>query len=158
MSSFEASLATRRQTKDLARSLARALGPGDLVVLEGGLGAGKTFFVRALLRALGVPEREAVTSPTFSLVQEYETTPRVLHADLYRLSSPEELDPLGLSDGRRTGSALLVEWGGPYAEALGGDALTLRITPGQPRTVTISSSGARSAELLERLRGSLGSW
>lgn len=95
------------------------------MVLSGDLGAGKTFFTRALCRALGVPSEERVTSPTFALVHEYDAKLRVAHADLYRLDDVSELAHLGLRDRRAEGYLLVVEWGAPYAAALGGDALSL---------------------------------
>jgi len=76
--------ATESETLDLAAKLARAWGPGDVVLLEGELGAGKTTFVRGVLRSLG--HLGAVRSPTFNLLQTFPTDPPVLHADLYRLS------------------------------------------------------------------------
>ena len=118
------SLPTRRATVRLARALAAVLDPGDLVVLTGDLGAGKTFLARALLRAVGVPASVPVTSPTFALVHEYEARLPVIHADLYRIGSGEELVELGLRE-RRAAAALLVEWGAPYIADLGGDALEL---------------------------------
>lgn len=128
-------LATRRATIRLARALATALKPGDLVILEGGLGAGKTFLVRAMLRALGVAEEIAVPSPTFTLMNEYEATiPQrfpVIHADLYRLLGSEDLElevaELGLRSRRGEGAALIVEWGTEAAATLGGDALRISI-------------------------------
>jgi len=120
-------LPTRRSTIRLAQRLAAALDGGDLVVLSGDLGAGKTFFTRALCRSLGVPAEIPVTSPTFTLVHEYDGRVPVRHADLYRIHDEDELAGLGLRDARAEGAALVVEWGAPYAEALGGDALLLEI-------------------------------
>ena len=96
-------------TEDLGRRLAEALRPGDLVLLHGGLGAGKTALARAIIRTLMGDEALEVPSPSFALVQPY-SSPRglVLHADLYRLASEREVDELGLFD--RADAIVLVEW------------------------------------------------
>lgn len=120
-------LPTRKATIHLARRVAAHLRPGDLLLLGGPLGAGKTFFARALLRALGVPESVAVPSPTFALVHRYagDAGP-VIHADLYRVR--DEPNPLAgvrtlaLRDDREDGAIVLVEWGEGLEEALGGPA------------------------------------
>lgn len=152
---LEVPLPSRRATIRLAQALAPALRGGDLVLLEGDLGAGKTFFTRALCRALGVPRDVRVTSPTFALVQELEGRLRIAHADLYRLGDADELGPLGLRDARGEGALLVVEWGGPHASELGGDALTLQLALGPPRVARVSSSGPESAARLGALRGAL---
>jgi tRNA threonylcarbamoyladenosine biosynthesis protein TsaE len=139
----------RRATIHLAARLAPALAAGDLVILEGDLGAGKTFFSRALCRALGVPSSIPVTSPTFTLVHEYEGRLSIRHADAYRLRDEAELQQLGLREQRAEGALLLVEWGSPYVEALGGDALVLSfsLSPAGERSARLRGTGARGEAL-----------
>jgi tRNA threonylcarbamoyladenosine biosynthesis protein TsaE len=147
-------LPTRRWTLRLARALAPLLRPSDLLLLEGPLGAGKTFWVRGLCRALGLPASEPVTSPTFSLVQELATTPPIAHADVYRLGSSEDVEQLGLLALRDEGYVVVVEWGGPYADVLGGDALRVVLSLG-PRRAEISATGDRSRALVADLSSSI---
>jgi tRNA threonylcarbamoyladenosine biosynthesis protein TsaE len=94
-------------TMELGASLAESLAPGSVVLLEGELGAGKTAFVRGLANGLGAPE-EDVSSPTFTLVQEYRGRLPLLHADLYRISG-DEADDLGLDELGRDG-IVAIEW------------------------------------------------
>lgn len=145
-------LPNRRATRCLARVTSQLLGPSDLVILDGQLGSGKTFFVRALCRALGLSERIRVTSPTFALVHEIATSPRIAHADLYRLSTARDVAELGLLERRDGGELLLVEWGLPYVDDLGGDALILEFRH-EPRRVQARASGRRAHEILEQLLG-----
>jgi len=116
-SGIQIALPTRRATVRLARRLALALESGDVVFLEGTLGAGKTFFVRAACRALGVPSRVPIQSPTFALVHEHEGRSRIVHADLYRLGDASELDELGLGE-LLEGAVGFVEWGLRFGDAL----------------------------------------
>ena len=118
-------------------------------MLSGGLGAGKTFFARALCRALGVPAQIPITSPTFTLVHEYAGRVPLRHADVYRLRDASELTELGLREQRNEGAVLIVEWGGPYLDALGGDGLLLEIalSPEGKRTARPVTTGRRSHAL-----------
>jgi tRNA threonylcarbamoyladenosine biosynthesis protein TsaE len=143
-------LLTRRATRELAQRVARTLAPSDLLILAGPLGSGKTFFARALCRALGLPRTLRVPSPTFTLVHEHETVPPLSHADLYRLNGSEQVRALGLDAQRDDGRILLVEWGEPYIELLGGDALLVTFALG-PRTAVVSATGRRSRAILSEL-------
>jgi len=143
-------LPTRRATRHLARGLAAALQPGDLVLLEGGLGSGKTFLTRAIARCKGLPTELPVLSPTFPLIRSLPTQPPIEHADLYRLQDGEGVHELGLFEYRQQGAILIVEWGQRFEPELGGDALTLQLEQ-EPRQVRLASSGPRSVALLQAL-------
>ncbi len=111
-------------TARLGGAIAGGLCRGDAVALWGDLGAGKTSLARAILRALGVTED--VPSPTFTLVQSYDTRPAIAHYDLYRLKSAREMAELGFEDALDQG-AVLVEWPERAPEALPTDALHVRL-------------------------------
>ncbi len=122
-------LADEAATDALGARLAPGLTPGDLVLLEGALGAGKTALARAIIRALtGEPGLE-VPSPSFALVQPYEagSTP-LLHADLYRLRTASEVDELGLFE--RPDAIVLVEWPERAPELAGRATVTVRLEIG----------------------------
>lgn len=105
------------ETEQAGRDLAQTLHPGDVLAMNGDLGAGKTAFVRGLARGLGYEDH--VQSPTFTLVNEYFGGRLPLfHFDLYRLSDPEELYDLGFEEYPQRGGVCAVEW-----SELGGDAL-----------------------------------
>jgi tRNA threonylcarbamoyladenosine biosynthesis protein TsaE len=97
------------ETAAVGEALARDLRPGDVVLLYGDLGAGKTAFVRGMARALGA-DPDDVSSPTFTLVQQYAGTARTLyHVDLYRLD-PQDVDDLGLDDLVSSDDIVAIEW------------------------------------------------
>ena len=124
-------LADDAATAALGAELAATLRPGDLVILEGDLGAGKTALARAIIRNLAEEPTLDVPSPTFALVQPYETLRGpVLHADLYRLGDPREVDELGLLDNAE--AIVLVEWAERAPEIVAAATVTvaLAIPPG----------------------------
>lgn len=107
-------------TLAIAETIAEILSAPRVVVLRGGLGAGKTTLVKGWLAALGAAQPEDVTSPTFTLVHEYEGSKgRIYHLDLYRLETERELATLGLEEmANEPGSLLLVEWGEKFPSVL----------------------------------------
>ncbi len=114
------------ETEDLGRRLVAALGPGAVVACRGDLGMGKTAFTRGLARGLGYEGR--VTSPTFTIVNEYEGAGLPLfHFDMYRLEGPEDLFDIGWEDYLDRGGVCAVEWSERVEEALPEDAVTVAI-------------------------------
>ncbi|MFO0712454.1 MAG: tRNA (adenosine(37)-N6)-threonylcarbamoyltransferase complex ATPase subunit type 1 TsaE [Sandaracinus sp.] len=144
-------LPTRRATLRFAKSLASVLEVGDVVLLEGPLGAGKTFFVRGVCRALGVPSKLPIQSPTFALVHEHEGRVPIVHADLYRLAEASEVSELGLSEAL-VGAVGLIEWGARFGDVLGRDGVlvTLEMRAGQ-RQARLTARGSRGREILSAL-------
>ena len=144
-------LRTRLDTRRLGAAIAAILRPGDLALLSGDLGAGKTFLAAAIARALGVGG--AVTSPTFALVHEYETPAgALLHVDLYRLLGPglpAEVARLGLRERRAEGAIVVVEWGGDAVESLGGaPSLEVRLELAGPRGRVATLTGPLAGDIV----------
>ena len=130
-----------RQTEQLGRAFGARLQPGELVAFYGGLGAGKTAFIRGLAAGLGI--QEPVTSPTYTVVNEYLSGRLPLfHFDMYRLSSSDELFDIGWEDYLARGGVCAVEWSENVVDALQ-DAIrvTIEKDPQQPDTRHITITG-----------------
>jgi len=140
-------LADAAATARFAEDVSLALKPGDCLCLSGDLGAGKSTFARALIRAIADdPELEA-PSPTFTLVQNYEMRLPIAHLDLYRIASPDELDELGLDDALLEGAAL-IEWPEKALESLPSGRVMMRFEGlGDSRSVTLAGPAAFMARL-----------
>ena len=148
MSEVSLTVATAEQMRALGRSLATVLRAGDLVILSGGLGAGKTTLSQGIGAGLGV--RGPITSPTFVIARVHppvgpadatgELRPALVHADAYRLGSVLELDDLDL-DTDTAASVTVVEWGEGLAEGLAADRLEVTITPDAPVTGDPAGAG-----------------
>jgi len=142
-------LPTAEDTRAFGEHLAARLGPGDLVILTGDLGAGKTTLTQGIGEGLGV--RGAITSPTFVIARVHPTVsggPALVHVDAYRLCGSAELDDLDL-DTDIDEAVTVVEWGEGLAESLSGDRLELSLkrTAGDERTITLTPVGPRWREL-----------
>jgi tRNA threonylcarbamoyladenosine biosynthesis protein TsaE len=139
-------VATAEEMRDLGRRLAAGLRSGDLLVLSGPLGAGKTTLVQGIGDGLGV--RGPITSPTFVIARVHPSLhggPALVHADAYRLGGVAEIDDLDLDSGTAS-SVTAVEWGEGLAEGLSDDRLEISIElSGGARTVRITGVGSRWA-------------
>lgn len=125
------------ETEEIAAAYARTLRPGDIITLDGDLGAGKTAFARGLLRGLGYTG--SVTSPTFAIANEYETAfAPVAHFDMYRILSAEALWELGFDDYLDGARIVLIEWSQNIVNAL----------PPQYKTVCIAYGGAPDSRVI----------
>lgn len=142
------------ETCELARHMAPLLGPGDVILLEGEIGAGKSHFARCLIRSL-LTHPEDIPSPTFTLVQTYDTPEsEIWHADLYRLADVNEVDELGLLDAFDT-AICLVEWPDRLGPDTPEDALLLRFALGkheQERSLTWQYDAAKWAKVEKAIR------
>ena len=140
--------------RKLAAHMAGLLRPGDVVFLEGGLGAGKTFFARGVARALGVPSALPVASPTFAIVHELPARVPLIHADLYRLGDAGEIEETGLLELAGKGNAIvLIEWGERFRTTFAEAWCSLRIRTSEARRVAEwAGQGPRFEEIDAALR------
>lgn len=150
VASLEATNLDEEALQRLAMTLALFVRPGDVIALDGDLGAGKTTLARALIRAFAGDEALEVVSPTFSLVQAYDAARgRVEHYDLYRLKSADEADEIGLGDAG--GDVVrIVEWPDRLGDMLAGNRFDVRIEEarqGLARSITIEAHGAPATRL-----------
>lgn len=132
------------ETQALGQKLASRLAPGDVIAYFGDLGAGKTAFTRGLAQGLGITD--PVTSPTYTIVNEYLSGRIPLfHFDMYRLGSSDELFDIGWEDYLRRGAVCAVEWSEKVEDAFFGDEIVLRIEKlgDSERKITIEEGNAK---------------
>jgi len=138
-------------TRAFGRALAAALSPGAVVLLSGGLGAGKTCLAQGVAAGLGV--RGTVASPTYILVAEYpDARVPLCHADLYRLEAPEDARALGIEERVGEEGVWLVEWPDRAPDLWPADRLEILLEPeGEGRVLTVTATGPRHAGLVAAL-------
>ncbi len=127
------------ETQETGRLVASKAHPGMVVSLTGSLGAGKTVFAKGFARALGI--EEAIVSPTFTLVQEYDGTMKLYHLDLYRLSGEDEFESMGGEDFLYSDGAALIEWSEKIESMLPEDTVRVVITINEDLSRSISVTG-----------------
>ena len=146
-------------TRALAAEVAALARPGDLILLAGDLGTGKTAFVQGFARGLGVVE--PVTSPAFVLVRSYEGRIPMVHLDVYRLDYLQELVDLGIAEMLDGEVVTLIEWGDVVAPALPADFLEVRLELGETdddRLLQIRAVGPMWPSRVSALRRALARW
>lgn len=142
----------------LGRKIGELLEPGDILVLKGELGAGKTLLVRGIAQGLGVPSGTRVTSPTFTIINEYSGRLRLYHLDLYRISGPHELETLPWEESLFGNGVAAIEWPERLGSLLPPDHLEINIAfvADEKRKIYISGRGTRSRERVARIIELLG--
>ena len=141
------------ETAHLAGTIGKIIREGTVICLDGELGVGKTLFVPALARTLGV--ESDVTSPTFNLMNIYEAACPIVHFDLYRIASEEELEDIGFFEyAEATEGIVLIEWAEKFPNAIPADHLSVRIDAldAEKRKFTFIAAGEKSEALLEELK------
>lgn len=142
---FEFTTQSGSDTIDVGRKLASLLAPPQLLVLRGDLGTGKTTLVKGIAQALDAADADEVTSPTFTLIHEYEGTRegkpiKLFHLDVYRLEGERQLESLGLDDLLTEDAIVLVEWGEKFKsirkKATG--EIVIAATGGDGRSITVT--------------------
>ena len=129
-----------KETEAVGEQFGRSVTDGTVVAMYGDLGAGKTAFVRGMARGMGITER--VSSPTFTIVNEYLGDRTLIHFDMYRLGSADELFDIGWEDYIARGAVCAVEWSENVEEAFYGDEIILTIekTSDTSRKITIEGA------------------
>jgi tRNA threonylcarbamoyladenosine biosynthesis protein TsaE len=148
-----------KESVQLAAAIAELARPGDLILLSGDLGAGKTTFAQGFGAALGVTER--ITSPTFMLVNQYAGRLELNHLDVYRLDQVEEVLDLGLAEMLDEGGVTLIEWGDTIIPALPADYLEVHLQLGEgddDRVVEVHQVGPRWSARTRALTTALRPW
>ena len=145
-------------TFEAGRSLADLLGAGDVIGLIGDLGAGKTLLTQGVAAGLGVPQSVRVTSPTFSLINEYEGGRlRMVHVDLYRIEAEAELEHIGLEEMLDNEGVSSVEWCEKFPVLPDDHVLvTIEIIDDKARGLSATGTGERSTAIVEAWAKTLG--
>ena len=154
MQTFEIQTFSQEETLELASSLGNLLKPGDVIALIGPLGGGKTLFTKCLLTGLGIADDMFVTSPSFTLLNEYNGRFRTYHMDIYRLESKEDFLAIGFIDLLYGSDIAVIEWADKFPELLPEWALKveMKIIDEASRKIWFSGFHPRTIELVEKLK------
>lgn len=141
-----------KETEEFGEKLGSILKPGDIISLTGDLGAGKTTLTKSIGKGLGV--EDYITSPTFTLINEYNGRLNLYHFDVYRLEGPIDLYDLGFEEYIYSNGVSIIEWGDKIEEALPKERINIRIEKGtelDERIIYIYGEGERFKQLIKEL-------
>lgn len=130
---------SEQETRELGKQMSQKVTPGTVISLRGSLGAGKTVFAKGFAEGLGITE--AIVSPTFTLVQEYDGRLKLYHLDLYRLSGEDEFESMGGEDFLYSDGVALIEWSEKIEDMLPDDTIFINITINEDLTRSIEIKG-----------------
>lgn len=141
------------ETRRLSRKLGELINQHFVIALIGDLGSGKTAFVQGLARGLEVPDEYYITSPTFTLINEYPGRCALVHVDLYRLDKIDDLEDIGLDEMLHGGSVIAIEWADKLLSGLLANHLTVRMNcaDGDNRTLSLEATGQDEVNLIKTL-------
>lgn len=139
------------QTKELGRQIGNALVGGEVIAMVGDLGAGKTTITKSIALSLGIEEH--VTSPTFTIVNEYQGRVKLYHFDVYRIGDIEEMYDLGFDEYIDSGGVSIIEWANLIEEILPDDAINIEIISlgDDKRQITITGKGEKTQNIIKEL-------
>jgi tRNA threonylcarbamoyladenosine biosynthesis protein TsaE len=151
---FQLRMKSAQETIDFGKRLGQLLTGGEVLALTGDLGAGKTILTRGIALGLGIPI-DQVSSPTFTLIQEYTGSFSLIHVDVYRLESPSDISSLGLEEYFTPCTIVVIEWAERFPHMLPSDHLAIRLEYGEAediRLLSITGTGTRSMRVLTHLQ------
>lgn len=152
--SLQLQMKSVQETIQFGKRLGQLLTGGDVLALTGDLGAGKTVLTRGIAFGLGIP-MDQVSSPTFTLIQEYPGSIPLIHIDLYRLERPSELASLGLEECFTPGVIVIIEWAERFPQLLPSDHVAIHLDHGETediRLLSLSGTGSRSSRIVASIQ------
>lgn len=155
LSTFKYQITTRSldETKKLGKIIGTAVTRGTVLALTGDLGSGKTSFVQGLAKGLEVPDDYYITSPSYTLINEYPGRCPLFHVDLYRISDPEDMEDIGLYEILHNNGIVALEWADRIDQTLLPDAINLHfeLTGEKSRKILITAYDPKNADLLKNI-------
>ncbi|MDY6793265.1 MAG: tRNA (adenosine(37)-N6)-threonylcarbamoyltransferase complex ATPase subunit type 1 TsaE [Thermodesulfobacteriota bacterium] len=144
------------ETQSLGKNMGKMLNSGAIFALTGDLGSGKTSFVQGLAKGLDVSEKYYITSPTFTLINEYPGRYRLFHVDLYRIEHFSDLDELGFYDILASDNVIAIEWADRLLDDFTSDYIDMRfeILADESRMINIAAYGGKHNYLIKNLEHS----